>query len=240
MNPEQFVAELREKGIELNDTQIAQFETYFHMLVEWNEKMNLTSLTAEEDVYLKHFYDSISAAFQFDFEQPISICDIGAGAGFPSIPLKICFPNIQVTIVDSLQKRITFLNELASALELTGVAFYHDRAESLGKNAKFRESFDLVTARAVARLSVLSELCLPLVKKDGTFLVMKGAQATDELADAKQAIEVLGGNVVAHESFTLPKEDSERSIILIDKKRKTPKKYPRKAGLPNKNPIGAE
>src|SRR5699024_8566719 len=187
-----------------------------------------------------HFYDSISAAFQFDFNQPISICDIGAGAGFPSIPLKICFPALQVTIVDSLQKRITFLNELASKLELTDVAFYHDRAENFGKNAKFRESFDLVTARAVARLSVLSELCLPLVKKNGTFLVMKGAQATDELEDAKQAIEVLGGSVQSHESFTLPEEDSERSVILIDKKRKTPKKYPRKAGLPNKNPIGAE
>lgn len=240
MNPEQFRTALADKGIELNDVQMNQFRLYFEMLVEWNEKMNLTALTSLEDVYLKHFYDSISASFYFDFNKIESVCDVGAGAGFPSLPLKICFPHLHVTIVDSLQKRITFLNELAATLKLENVAFYHDRAENFGNIAKFREQFDVVTARAVARLSVLSELCLPLCKKTGTFLVMKGAQADAEFADAKMAIEVLGGELQSHQTFTLPKEDSERSIITIEKKRKTPKKYPRKAGLPNKDPIGTE
>lgn len=240
MNPEQFAESLLEKGIELNERQKQQFETYFELLVEWNEKMNLTSITEKREVYLKHFYDSISAAFYFDFSGERHLCDVGAGAGFPSIPLKICFPELRVTIVDSLQKRITFLNELASKLELEQVAFYHDRAENFGKNAKFRESFDLVTARAVARLSVLSELCLPLVKKGGTFIAMKGAQGMEELQAAASAIEILGGEIEHTEVFSLPEEESERSMIMISKKRKTPKKYPRKAGVPNRSPLGEE
>ncbi|WLV24698.1 16S rRNA (guanine(527)-N(7))-methyltransferase RsmG [Aciduricibacillus chroicocephali] len=238
MNPEQFVTALEEKGIKLDERQQEQFATYFRLLVEWNEKMNLTALTEEKDVYLKHFYDSISAAFFTDFTQEgLKICDVGAGAGFPSIPLKICFPNLQVTIVDSLQKRITFLNELAANLGLQQVAFYHDRAENFGKNDKFRETFDLVTARAVARLSVLSELCLPLCKKNGIFIAMKGAQGTEELEEAQSAIELLGGEVMQQETFSLPEEDSERSMIFIEKRRKTPKKYPRKAGVPNREPL---
>ena len=237
MNPTQFRAELEKKGIELTDRQLEQFRIYFETLVEWNEKINLTALTAEEDVYLKHFYDSISAAFYHDFTKDQSICDVGAGAGFPSIPLKICFPHIKVTIVDSLQKRIGFLNHLATQLELTDVAFYHDRAETFGKNAKFRESFDTVMARAVARMSVLSELCIPLAKKNGVFIAMKGAQANDELQSGKKAIEVLGGEIASTHTFTLPEENSERSIVVISKKRQTPKKYPRKPGTPNKEPI---
>lgn len=238
MNPEQFVAALAERGIELDEKQQEQFSTYFRFLVEWNEKMNLTALTEERDVYLKHFYDSISAAFYTDLSKgELHICDVGAGAGFPSLPLKICFPNLKVTIVDSLQKRITFLNELASQLGLQQVAFYHDRAENFGKNPKFRETFDIVTARAVARLSVLSELCLPLCKKGGTFIAMKGAQGPDELEEARSAIEVLGGEVSREEAFSLPEEDSERSMIFIEKRRKTPKKYPRKAGVPNREPL---
>ncbi|MFD2045636.1 16S rRNA (guanine(527)-N(7))-methyltransferase RsmG [Ornithinibacillus salinisoli] len=237
MNPEQFAAELMKQGIALNKRQLEQFSIYFKTLVEWNEKINLTSLTSQEDVYLKHFYDSISAAFYHDFSKELHICDVGAGAGFPSIPLKICFPHIKVTIVDSLQKRIGFLNHLATQLELTEVAFYHDRAETFGKNSKFRETFDLVTARAVARMSVLSELCLPLCKVKGVFIAMKGAQATDEISTATSAIEVLGGELVDSYTFTLPNENSERSIIVIDKKRKTPKKFPRKPGTPNKEPI---
>jgi len=238
MNPEQFVAALAEKGIELDERQQEQFATYFRLLVEWNEKMNLTALTEEKDVYLKHFYDSISAAFYTDLTgEEMQICDVGAGAGFPSIPLKICFPNLRVTIVDSLQKRITFLNELAANLGLQQVAFYHDRAENFGKNPKFRETFDLVTARAVARLSVLSELCLPLCKKNGLFIAMKGAQGLEELEEARSAIEVLGGEVVKQENFSLPQEDSERAMIFIEKRRKTPKKYPRKAGVPNREPL---
>ena len=237
MNPEQFRAALSEKGIELSDEQMKQFAIYFDNLVEWNEKVNLTAITEEEDVYLKHFYDSITPAFYQDFNQEISLCDVGAGAGFPSIPLKICFPKIKITIVDSLQKRIVFLNHLATELGLEGVSFYHDRAESFGKNVKFRETFDIATARAVARMSVLSELCLPLVKKNGLFIALKGAQAEDELKIANNAIELFGGELESEETFTLPKEESERTIFCIRKRKKTPKKYPRKAGLPNKTPI---
>lgn len=237
MNPEQFHQALQEKGIILSDKQLEQFRLYFEILVEWNEKINLTALTSEEDVYLKHFYDSISASFFFDFTEIKSLCDVGAGAGFPSIPLKICFPHIKVTIVDSLQKRIGFLNHLAEQLDLTNVAFYHDRAETFAKNKEFRETFDIVTARAVARMSVLSELCLPLVKLDGKFIAMKGAQADDELADAKNAIQILGGEMEKSYTLTLPNEESERNIILVHKKKKTPNKYPRKPGTPNKVPL---
>src|SRR5690606_2486547 len=141
MNPEQFLLALREKGINLSDQQVEQFQLYFKILVEWNEKINLTAITAEEEVYLKHFYDSISASFFFDFTKVNSLCDVGAGAGFPSIPLKICFPSMKVTIVDSLQKRIGFLNHLAEQLDLKNVAFYHDRAETFAKNKEFRENF---------------------------------------------------------------------------------------------------
>lgn len=237
MNPEQFWESLKAHGIELSDQQMKQFERYYQTLVEWNEKVNLTAITEEREVYLKHFYDSITPAFHHDFMGELSICDVGAGAGFPSIPLKICFPDLKVTIVDSLQKRIGFLNQLALDLELEGVSFYHDRAENFGKNKKFRENFDIVTARAVARMSVLSELCLPLVKKDGIFLALKGAQASEELEIAKDAIELFGGETIREETFTLPQEDSERTIYWIQKRRKTPKKYPRKPGTPNKNPI---
>lgn len=237
MNTEAFLKALEAQNIHLSEKQMQQFETYFHTLVEWNEKINLTAITEKEEVYLKHFYDSLSAAFYTDFNKPLHICDVGAGAGFPSIPLKIVFPELKVTIVDSLKKRITFLNHLATQLDLNDVAFYHDRAENFGKNAKFREQYDVVTARAVARLSVLSELCLPLVKVGGTFLVMKAAGFNDEMEDAKFAVQLLGGEPKDIHSFSLPEEESERNIAIIDKRRKTPKKYPRKAGLPNKSPI---
>jgi 16S rRNA (guanine527-N7)-methyltransferase len=237
MNQDYFLSLLKEKGITLSSKQLEQFQLYFKLLVEWNEKMNLTAITEEEEVYLKHFYDSITAAFYVNLKEPISICDVGAGAGFPSIPLKICFPHLKITIVDSLQKRITFLNELAKQLGLSDVYFYHDRAETFGQSTSFRESFDMVTARAVARLSVLSELCLPLVKVDGQFVAMKGASAKDELVQGKVAIKVLGGELKEEHQFKLPTEESERSIFIIEKKSKTPKKYPRKAGTPNKMPI---
>jgi len=237
MNPEQFTTELQKKGIELSDRQLEQFAIYFDTLVEWNEKINLTALTSEADVYLKHFYDSISAAFYYDFNDVVHICDVGAGAGFPSIPLKICFPHLHISIVDSLNKRIGFLNHLAEQLELDNVTFYHSRAEDFGKNAKYRETFDVVMARAVARMSVLSELCLPLSKIKGSFIAMKGAQANEELADAGKAIQTLGGKLAMTQTFSLPQEDSERSIVIVNKERKTPKKYPRKAGTPNKDPI---
>lgn len=237
MNPLLFASMLEEKGIVLSPRQLEQFERYYELLVEWNEKMNLTAITEKQEVYLKHFFDSISAAFYFDFNQELSLCDVGAGAGFPSIPIKICFPHLKVSIVDSLQKRITFLNHLASELGLDNVFFHHDRAETFAQRPEQRESYDLVMARAVARLSVLSELCIPLAKKGGNFLAMKAAAGQEELGQAKKAIQVLGGEVADIQNFQLPFEESERTIITIRKTRPTPKKYPRKPGTPNKMPI---
>lgn len=237
MNKEQFAKWLGEKGIELSSRQLEQFERYYELLVEWNEKMNLTAITEEGDVYLKHFFDSASAAFFVDFSQPLKVCDVGAGAGFPSIPLKICFPSLQVTIVDSLNKRIHFLENLAAELGLEGVRFFHDRAELFGRKPEQREQYDIVTARAVARMSVLSELCLPLVKLDGQFVAMKAANAEEELSAAEKAISLLGGEIEAIHSFLLPMEESERNIIAVRKTKKTPKKYPRKPGTPNKQPL---
>ena len=237
MNKEQFISLLEEKGISLSPQQLSQFDTYYRLLVEWNEKMNLTAITDEEEVYLKHFYDSITASFYVDLQNDLSLCDVGAGAGFPSIPLKICFPNLKVTIVDSLNKRITFLQNLANELGLEDVHFVHDRAETFGKNANYREKFDLVTARAVARLSVLSELCLPLVKEGGMFVPMKAAAASEELEKGKKALQILGGKLEKVHSFSLPLEESERNILIINKIKPTPKKYPRKPGTPNKQPL---
>ncbi|MFD1707840.1 16S rRNA (guanine(527)-N(7))-methyltransferase RsmG [Siminovitchia sediminis] len=237
MNIEEFTKHLKSRGIELNGQQLDQFDRYFKVLVEWNEKMNLTAITDREEVYLKHFFDSVSAAFFLDFSKPLSLCDVGAGAGFPGIPLKICFPGIRITIVDSLKKRITFLHELAKELELQDVSFFHDRAETFAKKEEFREQFDLVTARAVARMSVLSELCLPLVKEGGRFVAFKAANAKEEMAAGEKAINLLGGKFTDIYSFELPLEHSERNIIVVEKVKKTPKKYPRKPGMPNKLPL---
>lgn len=237
MNEQQFIEALKEKGIELTDIQIDQFRKYFELLVEWNEKMNLTAITDLEGVYLKHFYDSISASFYFDFSKVTTLCDVGAGAGFPSLPIKICFPHLHVTIVDSLNKRIGFLNHLSEQLNLDHVEFVHARAEEFGQNQKYREKFDVTTARAVARLSVLSEFCVPLVKKGGSFVALKAAAGPEELKDAKRAIVTLGASLKEEFSYLLPVEESERTIYIFDKIKETPKKYPRKPGVPNKNPI---
>lgn len=237
MNEKQFIEALKAKGIELNEKQVKQFNLYFELLVEWNEKMNLTAITDLPSVYLKHFYDSISMAFYVDFTKQQSICDVGAGAGFPSIPLKICFPDLKVTIVDSLNKRIQFLNHLSEQLNLSEVQFVHARAEEFGQDPKYREKFDVVTARAVARLTVLSELCIPLVKPGGQFLAMKASAAQDELSDASKAISTLGANKKEEFTFQLPVENSERSLFVFDKIKNTPKKYPRKPGVPNKTPL---
>jgi 16S rRNA (guanine527-N7)-methyltransferase len=237
MSKNQFVSLLEKKGIHLSEKQEQQFQLYFKLLVEWNEKMNLTAITEEDDVYLKHFYDSITASFFYEFQAGRRLIDVGAGAGFPSIPLKIIHPDLHVSIVDSLKKRIGFLEHLASELGLEGVAFYHDRAETFGQNPEHRERYDIVTARAVARLSVLAELCLPLVKVKGDFVAMKGAGSAEEVTDAKKAIQLLGGKIVSDESFLLPIEESERHIVRIVKEKSTPKKYPRKPGTPNKMPL---
>jgi 16S rRNA (guanine527-N7)-methyltransferase len=237
MNTEQFQSMLAEKGIHLSPWQMEQYDLYYQTLIEWNEKMNLTAITEKEVVYLKHFFDSISASFYFDFTKDLKICDVGAGAGFPSIPIKIVFPNLHVTIVDSLNKRIHFLEHLAKELKLEKVRFIHDRAETFGKNPEHREKYDIVMARAVARMSVLSELCLPLVKVNGTFIAMKAQHANEELQAAKKAISVLGAQMDKVHSFMLPIEESERNLIIVKKVKSTPKQYPRKPGTPNKSPI---
>ncbi|WP_026859415.1 16S rRNA (guanine(527)-N(7))-methyltransferase RsmG [Jeotgalicoccus psychrophilus] len=234
----EFINALKDQGIELSEKQIGQFNTYYKMLVEWNEKINLTAVTEQEEVYLKHFYDSITPLFYADIEEGASLCDVGAGAGFPSIPMKIIRPDLKITIVDSLNKRINFLNELTAALGLDKIRLVHDRAEIFGNHkADARHMFDVVTARAVAQLNVLSELCLPLVRTGGQFIVMKGKKAQQELDESKFALDLLGGELTKVHQLSLPKEESDRYIMIIDKKRKTPKKYPRKPGTPNKSPL---
>ncbi|WP_280771264.1 16S rRNA (guanine(527)-N(7))-methyltransferase RsmG [Salipaludibacillus daqingensis] len=237
MNEAQFRDSLEAEGILLSNEQMAQFNRYYEVLVEWNEKMNLTAITEKKEVYLKHFFDSITVAFYDKFDKSMNVIDIGAGAGFPSLPLKICFPQIHVTIVDSLNKRITFLNALAEELDLKGVSFYHDRAEQFAKKKDQREQYDMAISRAVARLPVLTELCLPFVKKNGRFIAMKGAGAEDELAQSSKAISLLGGKLENKYDFQLPIEKSERSIIVVRKEKNTPKSYPRKPGTPNKQPL---
>ena len=237
MKPEEFQAELAKHGLEVNSAQMEQFSAYYRLLVEWNQKMNLTAITEKEEVYLKHFYDSLTLLFSEEFQADGSLCDVGAGAGFPSIPLKIVCPQLQVTIVDSLNKRITFLTELVEKLGLEDVFLYHDRAETFAQKEMLRESFDFVTARAVARLNVLAELCLPLVKKQGYFFALKAAKSEEELEEAKKAIAVLGGKLVYEQDVSLPKDGGSRYILTIQKKKETPKMYPRKPGMPNKQPL---
>lgn len=235
MNKNQFYDQLKENGIELSEKQKSQFRRYYEQVKYWNEKINLTAITEEDDFYTKHFYDSIATSFYFDFTKIKTMCDVGSGAGFPSIPLKIIYPHLEVTIIDSLNKRIKFLNLLAEYLELENYNFIHKRAEEAGQNEKYREKFDVVTARAVARLNVLSEFCIPLVKKDGYFLSLKSQKADIEKEEAKKAIKLFGGEIENDELFYI--EGEERHIIKIKKIENTPKKYPRKAGTPLKNPI---
>ena len=240
MNPETFIAQCAAHGLVLNDQQIAQFERYFQLLVEWNEKMNLTAITQREEVYLKHFYDCLMALWNMPLDNyALQLCDVGAGAGFPSIPLKIAHPELQVTIVDSLQKRLTFIEHLAEELGLEGVSCVHGRAEDVGQNPAYRGQFDLVTARAVASLNVLAEYCLPLVKIGGQFLALKAQKSDQELEEAGAAIRVLGAKLIKVTEDQLPFESADRRYILIQKTKETPNKYPRKAGKPAKNPIKA-
>lgn len=239
MNPEEFVLELSKHNFELTDKQKQQFKLYFKFLIEVNEQVNLTRITQEDEVYLKHFYDSITPLIVFKdvFKEDITLCDVGAGAGFPSIPLKILRPDLKVTIVDSLAKRLNFLRQLTEKLELNNVDLVHGRAEDVGQNPLYREKFDLVTARAVAKMSVLSEYCLPLVKTDGYFIALKGPKAEAELHEGQKAIEVLGGKLVKEDELVLPATSEERTLVLVQKVKSTPKKYPRQAGTPRRKPI---
>lgn len=238
MTPEQFKAKLLERNISVSDEKMEQFQTYLKLLQEWNQKINLTRITEDEEVYLKHFFDSLTLAFYVKFEgEQFTLCDVGSGAGFPSIPLKIIYPNIQITIVDSLKKRIGFLEKVVDELGLEGVHLYHDRAETFGQTKTFRNQFDFTTARAVANMSVLAEFCMPLTKKNGTFIAMKAQTAEEELEKSSKAIATLGGKVRKSIDFELPEGAGERHIILIDKKKETPNKYPRKPGTPAKKPL---
>ena len=239
MNPEQFVQELSKRNFKLNENQINQFNQYFTSLIEANKKVNLTRITEKDDVYLKHFFDSITPLFAFGeiFSKSRTLCDVGAGAGFPSIPLKIMVPELRVTIVDSLGKRLKFLQELVTQLDLKNVALVHGRAEDVGQNKQYREQFDIVTARAVANMAVLSEYCLPLVKKNGNFIALKGPKAEDELNSSQKALKTLGGKTTAVKELQLPHSSEDRTLILVKKVQATPKKYPRQAGTPHRKPI---
>lgn len=237
MTPQAFYQVLIEHGITLTDKQKKQFETYFRLLVEWNKKINLTAITDKEEVYLKHFYDSIAPILQgYIDNSPLSILDIGAGAGFPSIPMKILYPEIDITIIDSLNKRINFLNILANKLELSGVHFFHGRAEDFGQDKVFRAKFDIVTARAVARMQVLAELTIPFLKVNGRLIALKAAAAEEELISAEKALKTLFSQVTVNKNYKLPNGD-DRNITIVSKKKETPNKYPRKAGTPNKKPL---
>ena len=237
MKPEEFYTHLADLGFPLTDRQKEQYERYFELLVEWNEKINLTAITEKDEVYLKHFYDSIAPILQGLIQNhPIRLLDIGAGAGFPSLPMKILFPELDVTIIDSLNKRINFLHLLAEELGLSGVHFYHGRAEDFAQDKAFRAQFDLVTARAVARMQVLSELTIPYLKVGGRLLALKASNAPEELEEAKNALNLLFSKVEDNLQYELPNGDP-RYITVVEKKKETPNKYPRKAGLPNKRPL---
>ncbi len=225
---------IKELGINLDDSQLEKLEKFYNLLVEKNKVMNLTGITEKHLVYLKHFYDSLTLIKAHDMTKQLKICDIGGGAGFPSIPLKIAYPNLDITVVDSLGKRITFLNQVIEELNLNNIRAVHQRAEEHA--VSHRESYDIVTARAVARLSVLSELCIPLVKVGGYFTPLK-AEINDELVNADKAISELGGKLEDKIEFLLPLENSARTILKIKKIKKSELKYPRSFGIIKKDRI---
>jgi len=229
---------LEEFNITLNDTQYNQFIKFYELLVEWNSFMNLTAITEWDDVIIKHFLDSLSLSkFLNMTDVSYSVLDLGTGAGFPGIPLKIAFPNLNIVLMDSLNKRVKFLNTVIDELGLEGISAVHGRAEEAGKSADYRESFDLVLSRAVANLSVLSEYCLPFVKINGMFISYKSDNMNEELDSAVKAINILGGCTKSSNQFILPESDFHRNIIMIDKVKSTPNKFPRKAGVPAKEPL---
>lgn len=226
---------LKEINIELKKEQTEKFYKYMNLLLEWNEKVNLTAITEPEEVILKHFVDSLTISKYI--EKGSKLVDMGTGAGFPGIPLKILREDIEITLADSLNKRINFLNEVIKELNLKNIQTVHTRAEEFGKNKKYRESFDIATSRAVANLSTLSEYLIPLVKSTGKVICMKGSEIKEEVEMARKAIEILGGKIEQEESFNLPNSDMKRNVIIIKKVKNTPAKYPRKPGMPAKEPI---
>lgn len=233
----QFKKDLQGFGVSLSERQVEQFIRYYELLVEWNEFMNLTAITDFDEVMKKHFVDSLSLIKTYDVSKKRTVIDVGTGAGFPGLALKIAYPELQVTLLDSLNKRIKFLNEVISQLGLTGVETVHGRAEDFAKPDKLREKYDLCVSRAVANLTSLSEYCLPFVKVGGEFISYKSEKISEEMENARKAISVLGGKYDRSEEFNLPDSDIYRNLVVIKKVKETPKKYPRKAGMPTKEPI---
>ena len=224
-------------SVELTDKQVSQFIKFYEMLVEWNKVMNLTGITEYDEVVMKHFVDSLSIVKVNGFDNVTSIIDVGTGAGFPGIPLKIVFPEVKITLLDSLNKRIKFLNAVIDELELENIETIHGRAEDFSKKEDYREQYDLCVSRAVANLATLSEYCLPYVKEDGYFLPYKSGDIKEEAANSKKAVKILGGSIEDIISFEIPDTDMARTILKIHKTKATPKRFPRKAGLPTKEPI---
>lgn len=228
---------VKELSIVLNDKQTQQFEQYYNILVEWNKVMNLTAITKYEEVIEKHFLDSLTIVDAINMEKIETLIDVGTGAGFPGIPLKIAFPHLKVTLLDSLNKRIKFLNEVIDLLELDDIKTIHGRAEDYAKQAEYREQYDICVSRAVANLATLSEYCLPYVKVDGLFVPYKSGEIDEELKSSEKAVSILGGKVEEVVKFQLPGTDIGRSFVKIHKIKETKKKYPRKAGMPTKEPL---
>ena len=239
MEKNEFYKEIEENfnelKIKLNEKQKEQFFKYMNLLIEWNKKINLTAITEPKDIIIKHFLDSVTISKYI--KEGSYVVDIGTGAGFPGIPLKIIREDIDIVLVDSLNKRINFLNKVIENLNLKGIFTVHDRAEEFGRKKEYREKFDVVTSRAVANLSTLSEYLLPLAKINGKCICMKGPSADDEIEQAQNAIKILGGGIEKIDCFCLPKTDFGRTIIELKKVSKTNNKYPRKAGLPSKEPM---
>ena len=232
-----FDQKLEQIGIVLTETQKQQFDKFYELLVEWNKVMNLTGITEYEEVNEKHFVDSLSIVKAVDMNQVSSVIDVGTGAGFTGIPLKIAFPHLKVVLLDSLNKRINFLNTVINELGLKDISTIHGRAEDFAKKPEYREQFDICVSRAVANLATLSEYCIPYVKKDGMFVPYKSGEIDEELDQSKKAIHVLGGKTQNVVKFQLPGTEIGRSFVVIKKLQNTAKKYPRKAGLPSKEPI---
>ena len=232
-----FDLELEKIGITLNERQKQQFDKYYEMLVEWNKVMNLTGITEYDEVNLKHFTDSLTIARTQEMQKVQSVIDIGTGAGFPGIPLKIAFPHLKVVLLDSLNKRIKFLDAVIEELGLENISTIHGRAEDFAKKKEYREQFDLCVSRAVANLATLSEYCLPYVKVGGMFIPYKSGEIDEEVKGSKKAVKVLGGEIEDVVKFELPGTDIGRSFVKIHKVKNTAKKYPRKAGMPSREPI---
>ncbi|MGL5695303.1 MAG: 16S rRNA (guanine(527)-N(7))-methyltransferase RsmG [Peptostreptococcaceae bacterium] len=228
---------IQDFGIEVDDKMIDDLKVYREILVDWNQKMNLTGIEEEKEVFIKHFLDSISAVSKGYIKDGISLIDVGTGAGFPGLPLKICLRNMKLTLLDSLNKRINFLQEVSNNVDIEDNEFIHGRAEDFGKDSDYREQYDVATARAVAGLPILMEFCVPFIKVGGYFVCLKGPNANLELEESKSAMEVLGIEFVEKIDIKLPNEELNHNILVFKKVKNTPEKYPRKAGKPAKSPI---